>query len=155
MESYISVQRSRIDHTLPARVVLRSPTQLDIPKKIIRYRCRILRSDVKSLKSSMNSDIFFRESVKQVFTKGGCILDVGAGLRIDSTRDRTDPARDWIKPLSKRSNIKSGPSDTYHPDIVGDIMQAPFLMSHVTRYLSSGSGTRSARGMPWQKSIAS
>ena len=75
----------------------------------------------------MNSDIFFRESVKQVFTKGGCILDVGAGLRIDSTRgNRTDPARDWIKPLLEKVEYKVlDPVDTYHPDIVGDIMQAP------------------------------
>lgn len=75
----------------------------------------------------MTPDEFFRESVQRVFSPGGKVLDVGAGLRVDPARgNRTDPARDWIKPLLDKVEYKvMDPVDTYHPDIVGDIMRAP------------------------------
>lgn len=75
----------------------------------------------------MTSDDFFQKSVERICNAGGKVLDIGGGLRIDPQRGNvTDPARDWIKPLlSKVEYLVMDPVDTYHPDIVGDLMNAP------------------------------
>lgn len=75
----------------------------------------------------MNSEIFFRRSIEQLLMPGKKILDVGSGLRVDPARGNVvDPTRAWIKPLLKGVEyLVMDPVDTYHPDIVGDLMQAP------------------------------
>jgi SAM-dependent methyltransferase len=76
----------------------------------------------------MSWDIFFNESVRTCLRPGARVLDVGAGLRVDASRGNiTDPARAWIKPLLETVEYKvMDPVDTYHPDIVGDVMRMPF-----------------------------
>lgn len=75
----------------------------------------------------MKSDDFFRASVERVFHPESKILDIGAGLRIDAKRGNVvDPSRAWILPLLEKVTYQvMDPVDTYHPDIVGDLMQAP------------------------------
>lgn len=59
---------------------------------------------------------------------GSRILDVGASLRVDERRGNfVDPSRVWMKPLvAQLEYVVMDPVDTFHPDVVGDIMQAPF-----------------------------
>lgn len=72
-------------------------------------------------------DQFFNESVRALFAPGARILDVGGGLRVDASRGNVeDPKRSWIKPLlSEVAYEVMDPVDTYHPDIVGDVMAMP------------------------------
>ncbi len=67
---------------------------------------------------------FFEESIRRIFQPGAKILDIGAGLRIDASRgNRVDPARAWIKSfLAGVTYHVLDPVATYHPDIVGDVM---------------------------------
>lgn len=76
---------------------------------------------------SMSHDDFFQQSIKCLLAPGRKILDVGAGLRVDGARGNVvDPSRLWIKPLLESVEyLVMDPVDTYHPDIVGDLMQAP------------------------------
>jgi SAM-dependent methyltransferase len=75
----------------------------------------------------MTSADFFRASVERLLKPNTTVLDVGAGLRIDAKRGNVvDPARTWILPLLKDVTYQvMDPVETYHPDIVGDLMQAP------------------------------
>jgi SAM-dependent methyltransferase len=75
----------------------------------------------------MTADLFFRTSVERLLVPGKKILDIGAGLRVDPARGNVvDPARAWILPLLNKIEYQvMDPVDTYHPDIVGDLMQAP------------------------------
>lgn len=75
----------------------------------------------------MNADLFFRTAVERVLIPGKKILDIGAGLRIDGKRGNVvDPRRAWILPLIDKLTYEvMDPVDTYHPDIVGDLMHAP------------------------------
>jgi SAM-dependent methyltransferase len=72
-------------------------------------------------------DRFFEESVRRMIVPGARILDVGAGLRVDASRGNVeDPKRAWIKPLLAQVTYEvMDPVDTYHPDIVGDVMDMP------------------------------
>ncbi|HWQ99443.1 MAG TPA: methyltransferase domain-containing protein [Candidatus Methylomirabilis sp.] len=72
-------------------------------------------------------ETFFNASVRHVLRPGFRVLDIGAGLRVDSSRGNVvDASRDWIKPLlSGVSYQVLDPVDTYHPDIVGDVMDMP------------------------------
>ena len=72
-------------------------------------------------------DLFFENASRAVFQPGATILDIGGGLRIDGTRgNREDPTRAWIKPLAEKTKyLILDPVDTYHPDIVGDVMALP------------------------------
>lgn len=73
-------------------------------------------------------EIFFNESIRSCLQPGMRVLDVGGGLRVDASRGNVaDPTRAWIKPLLEAVDYKvMDPVDTYHPDIVGDVMQMPF-----------------------------
>lgn len=76
-------------------------------------------------------DRFMESRVKRIFEKGGRIVDIGGGLRIDATRgDKEDPA---CVALYKR--YLSLPSvdfkvtdytDAYHPDFVEDLHALSF-----------------------------
>jgi len=72
-------------------------------------------------------DIFFRDAVTDALVPGTRVLDVGAGLRIDRSKGNVeDPSRAWIKPLVAKVTYQvMDPVDTYHPDIVGDVMAMP------------------------------
>lgn len=69
-------------------------------------------------------DAFFEQSVRDIFVPGARILDIGGGLRVDRARGNVeDPQRAWIKPLLGGLTYHVlDPVDTYHPDIVGDVM---------------------------------
>ena len=71
--------------------------------------------------------IFFDDAVRNIFRPGARILDIGGGLRVDrSRRNVEDPARVWIKPLLAGVAYEvMDPVLTYHPDIVGDVMDMP------------------------------
>ena len=71
---------------------------------------------------------FFREKIKKIFEEQKNIVAIGGGLRIlKEKNNRYDPAREWIRPYLSRVNYKIlDPVDTYHPDIVGDILDLPF-----------------------------
>lgn len=73
------------------------------------------------------SKTFFEEAVREALRPGSRVLDVGGGLRIDASRGNIeDPGRAWIKPfLSKVTYEVLDPVDTYHPDIIGDVMALP------------------------------
>lgn len=72
-------------------------------------------------------DTFFRDSIYEVLRPGFKVLDIGAGLRVDGSKGNVvDPARNWIKPLLNEVKYEvMDPVDTYHPDIVGDVMAIP------------------------------
>jgi SAM-dependent methyltransferase len=72
-------------------------------------------------------EVFFEKSVREIFTPGARILDIGGGLRIDRERGNVeDPKRAWIKPLIASVTYEVlDPVPTYHPDIVGDVMAMP------------------------------
>lgn len=74
-------------------------------------------------------EIFFREAVTAALAPGSRVLDVGAGLRADPSRGNvTDPSRAWIRPLLERLSYEvMDPVDTYHPDIIGDVMDMPHV----------------------------
>ncbi len=70
---------------------------------------------------------FFEEAIREVLRPAQRILDVGGGLRVDGAKGNVvDPRRAWIKPLLKQVQYEvMDPVDTYHPDIVGDVMRMP------------------------------
>lgn len=72
-------------------------------------------------------EVFFREGVQELLVSGSRIIDVGGGLRIDAEKGNvTSDNRMWIKPLLERVTYEvMDPVDTYHPDIIGDIMKMP------------------------------
>ena len=69
-------------------------------------------------------EVFFEESIRRMLRPGARVLDVGGGLRVDASRGNVeDPARAWIKPLLVETSYQVlDPVETYHPDIVGDVM---------------------------------
>lgn len=74
--------------------------------------------------SSPAWQIFFDDAIRSMFRSGARILDIGGGLRVDRSRGNVeDPARAWIKPLLKEVAYQvMDPVETYHPDMVGDVM---------------------------------
>jgi SAM-dependent methyltransferase len=70
-------------------------------------------------------EAFFNNVVKRTFVPGARILDIGGGLRIDGSRGNVEQAsRAWIKPLVAKADYRVlDPVDTYHPDIIGDVMK--------------------------------
>ncbi len=72
---------------------------------------------------------FFQDCIKKILLPGRRVLDVGAGLRIDPTKSNViDHSHSWIKPLIEKLTYQvMDPVDTYHPDIVGDLMDAPMI----------------------------
>lgn len=69
-------------------------------------------------------DVFFEQAVRGVLRPGARVLDVGGGLRVDGSRGNVeDPQRAWIKPLLAHVTYQVlDPVETYHPDIVDDVM---------------------------------
>lgn len=74
---------------------------------------------------------FMEDRVTRIFERGGTIIDIGGGLRIDATRsDREEPAlvRKYKKFLT-RPNVHykiTDYTDTYKPDYVEDIHALSF-----------------------------
>jgi SAM-dependent methyltransferase len=70
------------------------------------------------------SHAFFEDAVRRILTPGARVLDIAGGLRVDASRGNVeDASRAWIKPLLKDVDYRVlDPVDTYHPDIVGDVM---------------------------------
>ncbi len=73
-------------------------------------------------------DAFFKRAVLECLKPGALVLDIGAGLRVDAGRGNVvDTQRLWIRPLLEHVSYKvMDPVDTYHPDVVGDVMAMPF-----------------------------
>jgi|SRR3989344_6429750 len=74
------------------------------------------------------SNDFYKEKLKNIFTDGKTIIDIGGGLRILKDRGNWFSKNNaWIEPLLKNVEYKiMDPMDTYNPDIVGDIHKMPF-----------------------------
>lgn len=72
-------------------------------------------------------EFFFENAVRAALQPGARIIDVGGGLRFDASRGNVALSSNaWIKPLADRSRYEiMDKVDTYHPDIVGDIMAMP------------------------------
>ncbi len=79
---------------------------------------------------------FVTRSVHHIFSRGGFILDIGGGLRIDGTRgNRVSPtmARQFSRYLTDTSvqyNVTDY-TDQYHPDFIEDIHALSFQNSSV------------------------
>lgn len=72
-------------------------------------------------------EVFFRKSVIKTFVPGAFLLDIRGSLRVDKG-SIIDQERAWIKPLLTGMTYHMIDSvDTYHPDIVGDVMVMPVL----------------------------
>lgn len=81
-------------------------------------------------------EIFFREKITKIFQKGGEIIDIGGGLRIDSKRNNREIHNPWATYLVKNANYKIlDKVADYNPDIVGDIHNLPFKNNSVDAVL--------------------
>ncbi len=73
-------------------------------------------------------DMFYSRSIERLMQKPS-ILDIGGGLRIDSSRNnRTTQGNTEILRRLKERNITYRVldyTDTYHPDVVGDVQNLP------------------------------
>lgn len=72
-------------------------------------------------------ELFFEAEVRQMLVPGARVLDIGSGLRVDADKGNVvDEKRAWIRPLLQDTTYHvMDPVETYHPDIVGDIMHMP------------------------------
>lgn len=77
--------------------------------------------------------IFFNEKVQKIFSERKRIIDIGGGLRIDLKRgNRFDADHKWILPLAKKVDYKiMDVVSDYNPDIVGDILNIPFISNEI------------------------
>ncbi len=78
-------------------------------------------------------DQFFEDKMKQIFTPGKTVIDIGGGLRVDATRNnRESQAPAWLGEYIKKVDYKIlDKVADYHPDIVGDIHSLPFADNSV------------------------
>ncbi len=78
-------------------------------------------------------DQFFQDKMKQIFTPGKTVIDIGGGLRVDAKRNnRESEAPAWLAEYIKQVDYKIlDKVPDYHPDIVGDIHALPFADSSV------------------------
>ncbi len=79
-------------------------------------------------------DLFVSERVGGIFRAGGCITDIGGGLRIDARRgNRIDESREkQFKHFLSEPGIQyrvTDYTDQYHPDFVEDVHQLSFADS--------------------------
>lgn len=74
-------------------------------------------------------EYFFDDVVRKIFSEKKKIIDIGGGLRIDKLKNnRFDGSHGWILPLTKNVEyLIMDPVDTFHPDILGDIHNMPFI----------------------------
>lgn len=74
-------------------------------------------------------DSFFKDACIKIFTECKIVVDIGGGLRVLKDRgNRYDPKREWIRPYLERVDYKIlDPVPDFHPDIVGDIHNLPFV----------------------------
>lgn len=73
------------------------------------------------------ADQWMRDAVGAFLQPDARVLDIGAGLRLDPAKGNvvTDE-HGWMRPLLARARYEVMDAvDTYHPDIVGDIMSMP------------------------------
>lgn len=72
-------------------------------------------------------EAFFEQTVRDILRPGSRVLDIGGGLRVDASRGNVmDESRAWIKPFLANVRYEvMDPVETYHPDIVGDVMNMP------------------------------
>lgn len=77
--------------------------------------------------SKASWEIFFEKQIRSLIIPESKILDIGAGLRVDAEKGNVvSSQRMWILPLLKEATYHvMDPVDTYHPDIVGDVMKIP------------------------------
>jgi ubiquinone/menaquinone biosynthesis C-methylase UbiE len=78
-------------------------------------------------------DTFFADKMKQIFTPGKTVIDIGGGLRVDASRNnRESQAPSWLGDYIKKVDYKIlDKVADYHPDIVGDIHHLPFADNSV------------------------
>lgn len=76
-------------------------------------------------------DIFFKDKISKIIREKSEIIDIGGGLRFDTSRNnRYASANAWIPEAIKNNKVSYKVLDyvsTYHPDIVGDVQDLPFL----------------------------
>ena len=73
-------------------------------------------------------DAFADSKVKAIFDKGGLIVDIGGGLRIDSAKNNRGNQNPKFAEYAKNSKGTYKVLDKvpdYHPDIVGDVHDLP------------------------------
>lgn len=74
-------------------------------------------------------DIFAREKLAHIIDESSSVLDIGGGLRIDSSRsNRLDPKNAWIRARIEQRGVRYRILDyvpDFHPDLVGDIQALP------------------------------
>lgn len=69
---------------------------------------------------------FYKKSVTELLTPGYRVLDVGSSLRVAGRGDIINPSYGWVKPLLEKVQYEiMDVTDTFHPDIVGDVMAMP------------------------------
>lgn len=79
---------------------------------------------------------FFEVVTEEIFTRGGFIVDIGGGLRLDAARgDRADPRRQavfsrYLVDPHVRFHVTDY-TDKYHPDSVEDIHRLSFANASV------------------------
>jgi SAM-dependent methyltransferase len=76
-------------------------------------------------------DVFFEETAHAVFARGGLIVDIGGGLRVDATRgDRLDRHRlAMVKEHLDDPRVRfivTDYTDKYHPDRIEDVHALSF-----------------------------
>lgn len=75
-------------------------------------------------------NIFFRDKINKIILEKSEIIDIGGGLRLDTSRNnRYAPANAWIPEAMKVRGVSYKVLDyvsTYHPDIIGDVQNLPF-----------------------------
>lgn len=74
-------------------------------------------------------EVFFHNKIKKIFEEKKSIIDIGGGLRLSKEKNnRYDASREWLRPYLSRVDYKVlDPVNTFHPDIVGDIHNLPFI----------------------------
>lgn len=75
-----------------------------------------------------DSDTFFEDRIRRIFTEKKRVVDIGGGLRILKKKgNRYDPRRAALIPFLERVEyLVLDPVPDYDPDIVGDIHSLPF-----------------------------
>ena len=84
-------------------------------------------------------DKFSKEKLKKIFTEKNHIIDIGGGLRVESSRgNRLDKSNEWLEEYIKNVNYKVlDKVGDYNPDIVGDIQSLPLEDNSVDAFICS------------------
>lgn len=76
---------------------------------------------------------FFKQKMIKIFTEKKLIVDIGGGLRVDSTRaNRQEDKNAWLDEYLNKVEYKIlDRVPDYNPDIVGDVQSLPFADASV------------------------